>query len=154
MACLYEHAELVPEWLLHEATQTARDNVRRQPERMVDHPLLCFLVLAEASDDEGISMELRDRAAASVPEDPAGYPAPFWFAPTSESLLANLVRDRVERSLDHEVASQQDDGSWAPRWSWDQYEDVWPVAEREWRGWLTAETLRALDQWGRISPSR
>jgi len=49
---------------------------------------------------------------------------------------------------------QQDDGGWWPNWHWGQFEDVWPVAEKEWAGKITAETLWTLRRFGRLAGLR
>ncbi|MFX1263816.1 MAG: hypothetical protein ACFFH0_00415, partial [Promethearchaeota archaeon] len=50
----------------------------------------------------------------------------------------------VYELLGEEVARQADDGGWWPTWKWGQYEDVWPIAEREWAGKITVHCLAAL----------
>jgi hypothetical protein len=47
---------------------------------------------------------------------------------------------------DYEINRQNEDGGWWPTWSWGQYEDVWPIAEREWAGKITTHCLIALDR--------
>lgn len=98
---------------------------------------------------------LREVAPARVARtrsDLARYAlAPLALAPTPDALLADLLRDDVEMHLDVIEETQDEDGSWAPAWSWgDAFPDVWPQAEREWRGVLTLANLRALRAWGRL----
>jgi hypothetical protein len=78
---------------------------------------------------------------------------PIWLVRTPESPFFQLIADSVERNLDYEIDNQSADGSWSPNWSWyGAYPDVWPVAEKEWRGVLTIQTLEALQAFGRIEP--
>jgi hypothetical protein len=56
--------------------------------------------------------------------------------------------ENVYNLLKHEIGRQAEDGGWWPTWKWGQYEDVWPIAEREWAGKITVgclTTLRAFD---------
>lgn len=69
----------------------------------------------------------------------------FWIAPTPESFLLNLP-DFVHSLYDYEIKRQGEDGGWWPTWSWGQYEDVWPIAEKEWAGKITTHCLIALDK--------
>jgi len=76
---------------------------------------------------------------------------PTWLVRTPESPFLPLVADSVELNLDYEIENQSTDGSWAPNWSWyGAYPETWPVAETEWRGVLTVQTLETLQAFGRI----
>jgi hypothetical protein len=76
---------------------------------------------------------------------------PRKLAPLPDSILAEPLAAEVARNLDYEIARQDADGSWAPYWSWrGAFPDVWPVAEREWRGELTLEALESLRAFARI----
>ena len=69
----------------------------------------------------------------------------FWIAPTPESFLL-VFPDHLQSLHDYEINRQGEDGGWWPTWSWGQYEDVWPIAEREWAGKITAGNLIAMDK--------
>ena len=78
---------------------------------------------------------------------------PIWVVRTPESPFLRLIGDAVERNLDYEIEDQSADGSWSPNWTWyGAYPDVWPAAEKEWRGVLTIQTLEALQAFGRMEP--
>jgi hypothetical protein len=65
--------------------------------------------------------------------------------------LAAAVADIVPDHLDYLITTQSDDGAWRPTWNWvDRYPEAWKVAEREWRGIVTLQTLLALNAYGRI----
>ncbi len=68
----------------------------------------------------------------------------FWIAPTPESFLLTFP-DHIQSLHDYEISRQREDGGWWPTWSWGQYDDVWPIAEREWAGKITVGNLIALD---------
>ncbi len=69
----------------------------------------------------------------------------FWIAPTPESFLLTFP-SHIQSLYDYEINRQDEDGGWWPTWSWGQYEDVWPIAEREWAGKITAGNLIAMDK--------
>ncbi|MDF1538254.1 MAG: hypothetical protein P1Q69_05080 [Candidatus Thorarchaeota archaeon] len=67
----------------------------------------------------------------------------FWFLEDKNSLLLSNS-DLVYFLLEKEIERQADDGGWWPTWKWGQYEDIWPIAEKEWAGRMTFECLRTL----------
>jgi hypothetical protein len=68
------------------------------------------------------------------------------FAPVPDSLARALFDDAtVNAHLDHLARAQKDDGGWMFNWpAWS------PAAERDWRGFLTVDTLRVLRANGRL----
>lgn len=78
---------------------------------------------------------------------------PLLFAPTPASPLAPPLATPIAAALTWLLASQDEDGSWAPSWSWGgQFPDAWAQAEREWRSVRTLEALLTLRAWGRTAP--
>ena len=69
----------------------------------------------------------------------------FWIAPTPEAFLLSFP-DQMHSLFDYEINRQGEDGGWWPTWNWGQYEDVWPIAEREWAGKITVGNLIAMDK--------
>jgi hypothetical protein len=65
---------------------------------------------------------------------------PLDFASEPDSLARALFdKPVIEAHLDHLARAQLDDGGWMFNWpSWS------PAAEREWRGFITVDTLRIL----------
>ena len=68
-----------------------------------------------------------------------------------EAILAQVYPHEVKKLVTAETENQADDGGWWPTWSWGQYEEVWPVAKREWAGKITIATLLALKNFELIS---
>jgi hypothetical protein len=68
----------------------------------------------------------------------------FWITPTPESFLMAFP-GHIQFLHDYEMNRQGEDGGWWPTWNWGQYEDVWPIAEREWAGKITVGNLIAMD---------
>lgn len=84
---------------------------------------------------------------------------PLTVVKAPDHPLAERLSDAIGLNLDHLMATQQADGSWAPTWSWyGSYPDDWPTAEHDIRSRLTAENLALLTRFGRIlgrpEPSR
>lgn len=92
---------------------------------------------------------------ARTPQEFAAYGInPLMVAPTPASPLARPLEDPLAAALAHLLASQREDGSWAPTWDWGgTFPGEWPQAEAEWRSVRTWEALRALRDWGRLERS-
>jgi len=104
---------------------------------------------------QGLYEKLAPLVPRAVEQDAAKWKQyclkPTWLVRTPDSRFFPLLADSVERNLDYEIDNQSADGSWSPNWSWyGSYPDVWPVAEKEWRGILTIQTLETLHAFGRI----
>ena len=74
----------------------------------------------------------------------------YWLAPNKKSLLSQVDSDFVYTLLEQEIPKQAEDGGWWPTWQWGQYEEVWPIAEKEWAGKKTVECLTSLREFGFI----
>ena len=74
------------------------------------------------------------------PEAPGEVHSPLAFAPEPDSLARELFDEAtIKAHLDHLAQAQRDDGGWTFNWlAWS------PAAERDWRGFLTVDTLRLL----------
>jgi hypothetical protein len=157
VACLREHASLVPSEFLAELTDLAVDDIRSLPDEIDVHAMLCYLRLMDTlpGDSAGpLREKLETSARLGIAGDADGWPGAssslFPFAPTPESPLADVLSASMARRLDTEIERQSDDGSWEPTWAWGQYEDAWQVARRDWQGHLTLQTLVGLRAYGRI----
>lgn len=86
------------------------------------------------------------------PQEWGGYVAtPLKVAPTPDALVADVLRDGLEKHLDYQIDRQTPEGAWEPTWTWgDFYPDIWEQTRREWRGALTLEVLTSLQAFGRI----
>ena len=71
---------------------------------------------------------------------------PLDFAPEPGGFGRRLFTDAlIEEHLDALADGQLDDGGWTVNWY------IWtPIAEPEWRGWMTVERLRTLRAYGRL----
>lgn len=157
-AALHEHASLVPARLLAELTATALERLDAAPSPIDPYAALCYLRLERVAPPPArarIAERLRRDARTLIDLDPARREAnhfqPFWLAERPDDLLADPLREEIERNLDAEIARQHPDGYWEPRWTWaDRHPDVWERARAEWRGSETLRTVAALAAWGRM----
>lgn len=80
------------------------------------------------------------------PEAPGEVHSPLDFAPTPDSMARPLFEKRViDQHLDHLARGQREDGGWMFNWpAWS------PAAERDWRGFLTVDSLTTLRANGRL----
>jgi hypothetical protein len=153
---LLAYPEIAPAGVIAAATAAAAERLRLLDDEIEAHELLCWLRLADRAA-ETLRSEILEKARAAAarvvdldPDAWDGYvPGPLWVAPTPEAPLFDLVTDHVDAHLDHLVAAQQDDGSWAPTWTWGADPD-WPEAERVWHSPLTVQALETLEAHGRI----
>lgn len=70
----------------------------------------------------------------------------FAVAHHPEAGFSSVYPQKTAVLLQKSIEQQQEDGGWWPMWQWGQYEDVWPIAQREWAGILTLEALHAYKQ--------
>lgn len=100
---------------------------------------------AEAFERVGPLILSRELVALD-PEAPGEVHSPLDFAPRPDSIARPLFDGSlIERHLDHLAASQREDGGWTfnwPPWS--------PAAERDWRGFVTVESIALLAANGRL----
>lgn len=91
----------------------------------------------------------------SVVTDPAKWGEyglqPLEVADSPDSRWLALLDNPVREQLDHLIASQGEDGSWAPFWTWGGgYPEAWKQASIEWKGVLTLKNLKRMRTFGRI----
>jgi hypothetical protein len=154
---LHEHSSLVPSEFLHMVTNLAIEDLKKLPDQMEMHVMLCYQRLADAIPEplkSEVLEKLRKAVRLVVTLDPdkwSGYSVrPLQAVPSPHSPFYDLLQHEVEVNLDYEIRSQTEEGSWTPNWSWGQYEDAWKQAEQEWKGYLTVKTLKSLHDFGRI----
>ena len=125
------------------------------------HEFLCCKRLAETEDLPAAFREqllrilhkLLIATVSSTPSEWAGYGLrPLQVADRPDSSFYEGLRDAVDENLYYEISTQEEDGMWAPTWSWgDQFPEVWEKARLELAGVLTVEKLITLKLHGRIA---
>jgi hypothetical protein len=157
---LWDYSGLVPEDLLERLTSAVVGHLETLSEALEIHDLLCYVRLAETQTlPEGVRtsilQKLRPAVDATVLKEPSAWDRyglkPLEVAPSPDSPFADLLAREIELNLDYEIQHHQEDGSWAPTWSWgEQFPEAWKQAEREWKGCLTMRALRRLQNYGRL----
>jgi len=66
--------------------------------------------------------------------------------------LASALNNAITLNLKHLSDAQENDGSWAPTWSWfGHFDEAWPLAERDSRSMVTADALITLHRFSEAS---
>ena len=158
---LWQYRKLVPSPFVEEALRSAVADLMAYAQHMEMHDLVCFVDLLEtpALPEEtfgDLLDRLRRAAARSTVTDPAewnGYnlkPLTVVRSPDTP-LAAAFAPAIIEANLDYLLASQGEDGTWRPNWSWEFVDGAaWATAAREWTGVLTLRNLQTLRAFGRI----
>ena len=156
---LYDYQEYVPSDIL----SLVSDRVIRHLsglETIEMHELLCCLRLLKTETlPEEIHQQIRQKLTqlidGAVAYDPAQWKQyslrPLQVVDDPESPFMAGREESVAANLDYEIASQNEDGSWTPMWSWgDAFPNDWTLACREWTGIITLEKLLLLRSFNRI----
>ncbi len=149
---LHRYSELVPDELLEQMNRRALVNLESSETIVGLYNVMCW-ERAYRSLPEPLRSIARNKIARTfksmspLTPEMLGEIRVFWVAPTRDSILM-MQPENVYRLLEDEIGRQAKDGGWWPTWKWGQYEDVWPIAEREWAGKITVgclTTLKAFD---------
>ena len=129
-------------------------------EKIEMHELLCCLRLLQTGNlpqdnRERLRRKLAGFINQTVARDPAqwkGYSLRLLQVVESPDSPFMVGLDKaVAANLDYELSSQNEDGSWAPTWTWgDAFPDAWKTACREWSGIITLEKLLLFQRFKRI----
>ena len=157
---LCDYSGLVPGDLLSDLVGETVSHLEGMPDKMEMHDLLCYIRLSETQalpEDvrTAIVRKLHRTVDCTVDRDPATWEKyglkPLAVVDSPDSAFAPMLAREIDLNLDYEIEHQQEDGSWAPNWSWaSTFLEAWEEAEREWKGVLTVKTLRALRSFGRL----
>jgi len=98
---------------------------------------------------EPLSSDIKTKLSATIEdiastfEEKMGEIRISWFVENTDSLMMSYP-DLIYSLLKKEIERQAEDGGWWPTWKWGQYEDIWPIAEKEWAGKMTYKCLQTL----------
>jgi hypothetical protein len=77
---------------------------------------------------------------------------PLTFVHSTQSPLYTGMEEAVASNLGYIISTQKSDGGWGLTWSWEERNPTaWKLAEKEWRGAVTLESLQTLDAFHRIA---
>ncbi|MEL6319448.1 MAG: hypothetical protein AAFQ57_02195 [Cyanobacteria bacterium J06626_14] len=124
------------------------------------HDLLCCLRLFNSTH---VPSDVSDRlqhhlnrlipnAVDTNPDSWSGYGLrPLQIIDGPDSPFMGGLEEAVVANLDYAIASQNENGSWSPSWSWgDQFPEAWAIAQQDWAGILTLDTLLTLQRFDRL----
>jgi hypothetical protein len=124
------------------------------------HELLSCLRLLQTKNlpaevGERIRQQITPHIDKTVEYDPAQWREyslrPLQVVEDPSSPFMASREEAVAANLDYEIASQHEDGSWTPTWSWEGvFPNEWTQACREWTGVITLEKLLLLKRFKRI----
>jgi hypothetical protein len=161
VAYLQQFHRLAPSPFFESVRQATIDDLMRYSHRMEMHDLLCFVDLLETEELPRESYEnVLDKLRRALPQSVETVPGkwgdyglrPADVVRSPDSPLSGVI-DRwvIDKNLDYEIESQEDNGSWAPNWSWDFVDPAaWSAAEKAWRGILTIKKLKILHAYRRV----
>jgi hypothetical protein len=145
---LHRHSLHVPKDLLQKLNRRALRNLNSS--KTIDglYNLMCweraYRHLPEPLRSDAEKKLTRTiRAIAPLTSEILGEIRISWLAPSKDTLFL-MYPDSLYQLLREEIQKQAKDGGWWPDWNWGQYEDFWPIAEREWAGKITVHCLTAL----------
>ena len=157
---LYHYRSLVPPDFLEECTAAIVSHLDTLPDAMDMFNVGGYVALAETENlpdkiRSHIISKLQRAVACSIARDELEWEehclTPLRVTDSPDSPLLSSIWEEVQRNLDYEIKRQEADGSWAPNWSWGgAFPEVWPDAEKEWRGILTLKALKALRNFDRF----
>ena len=101
--------------------------------------------------------KLKRVLAVVVVQDPNQWNSynvkPLTFVHSPQSPFYPEMETAVGANLDYIISTQKSDGGWGLTWSWEEHNPAaWKLAEKEWRGVVTLETLQTLETFHRIAP--
>lgn len=156
---LFTYESLVPADFKEQLLEDVLNHMEAQEGTISGDAVLCYLRLY---DTENLPLEAHKRLTAklldiieiSVETNPEKWPnyclKPLHAINSPDAPFADILADALQQNLDYEIEQQCADGSWSPHWTWGgMYPDAWKLAEREWRGIITLNTLRVLHNFER-----
>lgn len=158
---LIQYADFDPENLGESLLDDVLAHLESQQGNVEMHALLSYLRLLDTKGLPGsIAKQLFEMlepvVESTVARDGAGWERyglkPLTVAPNPSAPFSEFLTQAVQDNLDYEIEHQQEDGSWAPPWSWGgSFPEAWPHAERAWKGVLTVNTISSLQAYNRIN---
>ncbi len=152
---LVKYSSLVPKKILEQVMSVVIEKINSGYE-FGQYGMLSDVYFVNALDDEELKNSLLkklmgDGRLISILEDrgtESAYKLCHWIDSPHHPYFA-LYKDAVHNNLDSLVASQEEDGSWAPNWSWGEPK-VWERVVKRWKGLMTMKFLWALKNFDRL----
>ena len=150
--------DLVSKNWLQSLTSEIMEHLFSHSDDLEMHDLLCCTRLAvtdNLAEADKLWKKIELSAVKIVAKSPDALNdyvlKPIWLVPTPSSPLKDILNQEIDMNLDFEIEQQGEDGSWSPNFSWgDLHPEVWEIAKKEWQSKFTIDTLKTLEEFGRI----
>lgn len=161
VAHLHNHSELVPVDKLEEFLDLAMKRLDYLSDQSDIYVLYSYMNLIAAEKLPGnikatVQHQICECLLEIIETDPKKWSGhcmtPIQAVKNPQSPFVDAIPpDLLQKSLDHEINSQLDDGSWPVSWTWEEiYPQDWKKAEQEWKGYLALQRLKMFRSFGRI----
>jgi hypothetical protein len=157
---LYQYPEHFPEAMRQQVTDSVMAHFLATSDEIEMNDLHCYLRLYEtpalpASIKNQLFGKLQRAIDRTVARDPQQWHSyvlqPLGAASRPDSPFAPMLSREIDANLNFVIDQQSAEGYWEPNWSWfDLYPEHWPTAQRDWRGFLTLNTLCQLKAFDRL----
>lgn len=154
LGILWRAREYVSGEILEEVTESVLADFESEFDTLQMHDLYCYLRLVRTPD---LRADIHDRLMKHLPaliekhvdsteEAWAGYGIrPYAIAQKPDDPFYPLVADTMPQAVAYLLEEQSADGSWPLTWNWgENYPEVWPKAENEWKSRGTLENMILL----------
>ena len=156
---LQNYAALLPAGFVKRITESSLNYLSAAPERMqmpdIESLIELVRLLPPVQSSDAIR-KLKRVLTVVVVQDTRQWNSynvkPLTFVHSPQSPFYAEMETAVAANLDYIIPTQKSDGGWRLTWSWkDRNPAAWNLAEEEWRGVVTLETLRTLKAFHRIA---
>ena len=148
---IHHYRQLVPSEFYDEVMTRAQRNLEATELLNSFFDCLCWertakLVTKPLQDQ--ITKKIHNSFIAMQLGDIDGFQEAPFFAVAShpDAGFGKAYPQKTAELMQQTITQQQGDGGWWPTWQWGSYEEIWPIAQREWAGKLTLEALHAYKQ--------
>ncbi|MEZ4740844.1 MAG: hypothetical protein R3B45_00075 [Bdellovibrionota bacterium] len=160
---LLNYKDLIPKGIIESLLgrlESYLDEATSSTSNFEMHDLMCYLALYHSkglkdSTSEKFKPILVSQAKRIVDTEKEKWieygARPLWFCDSPNSMLYPHFEKSIQINLDFEIESQNENGSWSPFWSWEDYNSKdWPIAQKDWSSHLTLRNLFLFKNYGRL----
>lgn len=163
LGILWRAHSYVPASLLEEVTEAVLADFEADIDHLQMHDMYCYLRLQRTSElpmaYKALLLEhlpaIITREVKTTEEAWASYGVrPYAIAQDTDDPFYPLVAESMPLALEYLLKEQLEDGSWPLNWNWgDNYPEVWPKAEKDWKSRVTLGNIQLLKHLGAVVSS-
>lgn len=157
IAYLYKHKEYLKKLDIDYLVDYAVSHINDKNKFNSENEVFCFIKLyncLSARKQEKIRGSLSEAVAHVIEYDENKWqeyvPLPLHFVKDPKNYKFNIKEDKIQANLDLYVQLIKENTVIEPPWGKAFYKDGLKIAYKEWKGVLTVETLKVLDNFNRI----